>query len=186
MTPTMRRALAVAAAVSGWWSAVGSAALAGGGAATDAYEDIAPGGGVDAHGLLDVYAIHNFDRPASGVNQLREFDFRDRASLEYLRFTLALRPGPIGFRLDAGAGTTADVFEQQDPALARHPTYARATRSSSTSESSARRSGSRTTRASPTGIIRVPSFTAGRNRPCTPACGRRRSSAGRSPSRCSG
>jgi hypothetical protein len=124
----MRRALAVSSIVWGWSAGAWSgAALASGGAATDAYDGIAASDSVDVHGLLDVYAIHNFDRPASGINELRQFDFRDRASLEYLRFTLARLPSPIGFRLDAGAGTTADVFKDQDPAVARHPTYARMT-----------------------------------------------------------
>jgi hypothetical protein len=123
----MRRALAISSIVC-WCGAGGGGrtAVASGGAATDAYDDIAPGG-LDVHGLLDVYAIHNFDDPASGVNQLRAFDFRDRASLDYLRLTLAVRPRLIGFRLDAGVGNTADVFEQQDPAAGSHPTYARAT-----------------------------------------------------------
>ena len=123
----MRRALAISSLLC--WCSVGGwsrPARASGGAATDAYEDIAPGG-LDVHGLLDVYAIHNFNDPASRLNQLREFDFRDRASLEVLRVTLAVRPRPIGFRLDAGVGNTADVFEQQDPAAASHPRLARAT-----------------------------------------------------------
>jgi hypothetical protein len=106
-------------------------AFAGGGAATDAYDDIAESTALDVHGLLDVYAIHNFNDPVTGTNQLRQFDYRDRASLNYLRLTLASRPRPqsgsIGFRFDLGAGNTANVFEQQDPARAQHPTYARAT-----------------------------------------------------------
>jgi hypothetical protein len=79
------------------------------------------------HGLADVYLIRNFAHPTSGLNQLRAFDFRDRLSLNYLGGALALGPRPVGFRLDVGAGNTADVFEQQDPAVARHPTWARAT-----------------------------------------------------------
>ena len=101
--------------------------LAGGGAATDAYDDIAVSGSLDAHVLGDVYSIYNFDNPASGINQIRAFDFRDRPSLGYLVGTLALRPAPVGFRLDAGFGSTADVFRREDPALAGHPTWARAT-----------------------------------------------------------
>jgi hypothetical protein len=100
-------------------------AFAGGGAATDAYDDIGESTALDLHGLMDVYAIHNFDDPVSGTNQLREFDFRDRASLSYARLTLAARPHPLGYRVDVGAGNTADVFEQQDPARSQHPTYAR-------------------------------------------------------------
>ncbi|HXJ22332.1 MAG TPA: outer membrane beta-barrel protein [Polyangia bacterium] len=120
----MRRAVVISSVVC---CCLAGPARAGGGAATDAYDDITGSSVVDVHGLLDAYAIHNFNDPVSGANQLREFDFRDRASLDYARLTLAGRPRPVGFRLDVGAGNTADVFEQQDPARAQHPTYARAT-----------------------------------------------------------
>jgi Putative beta-barrel porin-2, OmpL-like. bbp2 len=124
----LRRAIAIAFVVF-WWTRgpVGRPAFARGGAATDAYDDIAASAPLDLHALADVYVIHNFDSPASGINQLRAFDFRDRPSLGYLRLTFAARPRPVGFRLDLGAGNTADVFEQQDPARARHPDWARAT-----------------------------------------------------------
>jgi hypothetical protein len=124
----LRRVVAIAFFVL-WWTRglAGGHAFAGGGAATDVYDDIAESAALDVHALADVYVIHNFDSPASGINQLRQFDFRDRASLGYLRLTLATRPRPVGFRLDLGAGNTADVFEQQDPARARHPDWARAT-----------------------------------------------------------
>jgi hypothetical protein len=102
-------------------------ALAGGGAATDAYADVDASAAVDAHGLLDVYALRNFNDPASGKNQLRAFDFAaNRASLGYLLVTLAHRPGRVGFRVDAGVGDTAVVFEQQDPAAPTNPRLARA------------------------------------------------------------
>jgi hypothetical protein len=67
----MRRVAAISSIVLGC-----APAFASGGAATDAYE-----------------AIHNFNDPVSGANQLREFDFRDRASLNYARlaFTNARR-----------------------------------------------------------------------------------------------
>jgi len=124
----MRRGVAISSIVCCWTIVRASGlALAGGGAATDAYDDIAETGGLDLHGLADVYVIHNFDDPASGINQLRAFDFSDRASIGYLRLTVAARPRPIGFRLDVGAGNTADVFRQQDPADANHPGLARAT-----------------------------------------------------------
>src|SRR5215468_7577916 len=123
----MRRAVVISSIC--WWTLcrTGSPAFAGGGAATDAYDDIAESARLDLHGLADVYAIRNFDLPASGINQLRGFDFKDGTSIQYLRLTLATRPSPVGFRLDAGAGNTADVFRQQDPAAASHPDWARAT-----------------------------------------------------------
>jgi hypothetical protein len=103
-------------------------ALAGGGAATDAYDDIDPGAGLDVHAFLDLFALRNFNDPISGKNQLREFDFAaNRAALGYLRITLARRPRRVGFRIDAGLGDTAQVFKQQDPASVAHPDLARAT-----------------------------------------------------------
>jgi hypothetical protein len=123
----MSRALAIASVVCGSYLAGQYRSALAGGAATDAYDGIAPTGGLDVHGLADLYLLHNFNDPASGLNQLRAFDFRDRASVGYLRATLAAQPRPIGFRLDLGAGDTAHVFEQQDPAAPRHPSWARAT-----------------------------------------------------------
>lgn len=123
----MRRAFVISSCVFWTLGPANGHALAGGGAATDAYDDIAESGGLDLHAFADVYAVHNFDDPGSGVNQMRAFDFRDRPSIGYLRLTLAARPRPIGFRLDLGAGDTADAFERQDPAVASHPSWARAT-----------------------------------------------------------
>lgn len=113
----------VAATLLGWpWRL----ALAGGGPPTDAYDDISQTAAVDVHGLADVYVAHNFNDPVSGTNQLREFDLdSDSPSLSYLRLTLARRPRRIGFRVDAGVGSTADVYDHQDPAAATHPTLAR-------------------------------------------------------------
>jgi Putative beta-barrel porin-2, OmpL-like. bbp2 len=103
-------------------------AWAGGGAASDAYDEIREGAALDVHGLADLYLVHNFDNPASGVNRLRAFDFHaDQAALGYLRVTLAHRPRRVGFRLDVGAGDTADVYRAEDPAVAPHPELARVT-----------------------------------------------------------
>jgi hypothetical protein len=101
-----------------------SAALASGGA--DAYDDIEADAVIDVHGLADGYWLHNFDDPASGKNELRAYDFDTGFRLNYLRVTLAHRPGSVGFRIDAGFGNTADVFRAQDPANAAHPQLARA------------------------------------------------------------
>jgi hypothetical protein len=102
-----------------------SGAARAGGAATDAYEDIDD---VDVHGLLDGYSLHNFADPASQRNRLRAFDYETGFALSYARLTLARRPKTIGFRIDAGFGTTADVFYHQDPAsVLGHARFARAT-----------------------------------------------------------
>jgi hypothetical protein len=123
----MRRAALISSVVCGCCLYGGGLALAGGGAATDAYEGLGEPGAVATHALADLYVMENFNHPASGLNQLRAFDFRDRPSIGYLRGTLAVVPRTAGFRLDVGAGNTADVFEQQDPAAAQHPSWARAT-----------------------------------------------------------
>jgi len=101
-------------------------ARAGGGPATDAYDDVATGV-VDVHALADVYVQHDFGQPPSGLATLREFDAVTEApSLNYLRLTVAHRPSPVGVRVDAGVGDTADAFRLQDPELALHPQLARA------------------------------------------------------------
>jgi hypothetical protein len=101
-------------------------AFAGGGAALDVYDDIDEHAALDAHGLIDVYALYNFNGPASGRNQLREFDFSDGLAISYLRATFARRPRRFGFRLDVGLGNTADIYYSQDPAIVEHPQLARA------------------------------------------------------------
>jgi Putative beta-barrel porin-2, OmpL-like. bbp2 len=106
--------------------ACGGAAFAGGGPATDAYDDISQGAPVDFHLLLDLYLLHNFNAPASGRNQLRELDFNaDLPSLSYLRLTLARRPRHFGFRLDVGVGNTAEAYRAADPLQPSHPSLAR-------------------------------------------------------------
>ncbi len=101
-------------------------ARAGGGPATDAYEDVAAGA-IDVHALADVYVLHDFNQPPSGKTVLREFDLTsDDPSLSYLRLTVAHRPSPIGFRVDAGVGDTADVYRSEDPEDALHPQLSRA------------------------------------------------------------
>ncbi len=108
----------------GWsWGA----ALASGGPATDAYDDVSKTTAVDLHLFGDLYALRNFNDPASRLNQLREFDFNsDQASLSFARITVAHRPELIGFRLDLGLGDTTQIYEQQDPAATAHPELARA------------------------------------------------------------
>ena len=106
------------------WSA--GAALASGGPATDAYDDVSKTAAVDLHLFGDLYALHNFNDPASRLNQLREFDFNsNQASLSYARLTIAHRPELIGFRLDLGVGDTTEIYERQDPAATTHPEVAR-------------------------------------------------------------
>jgi hypothetical protein len=122
-SPRCRESLVLAlfcAAVS--WS---SSAQAGGGAATDAYEDVEPGA-VFVSGLADVYLLYNANAPISGTNQLRWSDFvSDSASLNFARLTVAHRPGRFGARLDFGVGDMADVFLAADPESGRYRGLAR-------------------------------------------------------------
>jgi hypothetical protein len=103
-------------------------AWAGGGAATDAYEGIEEGT-VDVHGLLDVYGQYDFQRPASGQVQYRAFDTPVGLSLGLLRLTVAHKPDPFGFRVDAGVGDLPNAYLDSDPgrfqsqALARGLSY---------------------------------------------------------------
>src|SRR5581483_2157428 len=96
-------------------------------AATDAFDDIRENVPVDAHGLVDAHAQHDFARPPSREVQLRAFDVSsDTVALNFARLTLARRPEPFGFRLDVGAGDTADGYLRSDPAAATRPELSRA------------------------------------------------------------
>jgi hypothetical protein len=106
-------------------TAVSRDGFSGGGAATDAYGDIREGVPVDVHGLVDLYAQHDFEHPPGPV-QLRAFDVRsDAPSLDFARLTVARRPDTFGFRLDAGVGDTPNGYLRSDPAAATHPQLSR-------------------------------------------------------------
>jgi hypothetical protein len=101
-------------------------AFAGGGAATDAYEDIRAGRVLDVHALADLYFQGNLGGPASGMNQLRAFDVRaNQPALGLLRVTGAHLPDPFGFRIDAGIGDFADNYLHFDPAATDYPALSR-------------------------------------------------------------
>jgi hypothetical protein len=98
---------------------------AGGGPATDSYDDVTAGRALDVHALVDLYLAHDFNAPPSGQMQLRAFDVTDGPSVGLLRVTLAHRPAPVGFRLDVGVGDVSDAFFAADPAASTHPELAR-------------------------------------------------------------
>jgi hypothetical protein len=111
--------------------AVGRTAVAGGGAATDAYQDVRPRAPLDVRGLIDLYAQHALGRPRFLPVQLRAFDVHsDVLSLSFARLTVARRPREgadgLGFRLDAGVGDTPDGYLRSDPAASAHPGLSRA------------------------------------------------------------
>jgi hypothetical protein len=97
-----------------------------GGAATDAYDGIGKDVDVDVHGLVDVYAQANFNRPATGQNAFRAFDVTNGLNLGALRLTAAHRPDPTGFRLDVALGTLADGYLRSDPAAGAYPDVSQA------------------------------------------------------------
>jgi hypothetical protein len=101
-------------------------ARAGGGAATDAYEDIRDDVPVDTHLLADLYLQHIVEGADRGTALYRPFELRnDVPSVSLLRLTLAHHPDTVGFRLDAGVGDTADAYRDSDPASTRYPTSSR-------------------------------------------------------------
>jgi hypothetical protein len=102
-------------------------ARAGGGAATDTYEDIRPRPLFDLHALADLYVQGNFNAPLSRTNQLRAFDMHDDTpALGILRLTAARRPEPFGFRVDLAVGDLADNYLRYDPAATAYPGISRA------------------------------------------------------------
>jgi Putative beta-barrel porin-2, OmpL-like. bbp2 len=106
--------------------ALSGSAMAGGGAATDAYDDIRPDRILDLHGLADLYLQANFGAPASETNQFRAFDTRaNQPALGLLRLTGAHAPDPLGFRLDLAAGDFADNYLHFDPAATQYPALSR-------------------------------------------------------------
>ena len=106
--------------------AVQGTAFGGGGAETSAYEDIDGSRAIDVHGLADFYAQHTVHRPPQGTVQFRAFDVRsDEPYLNFLRLTLAHRPGPYGFRLDVGLGDTPNGYVRSDPAASAYPGLSR-------------------------------------------------------------
>lgn len=74
-------------------------------------------GGVDIYLLGDVYGDLNFNHPASGYNQL--YNFNDKANSAHLSFTkvsFEKASGILGFRVDAGTGRTVDIVGGADDA----------------------------------------------------------------------
>ena len=102
-----------------------ASAQASGGASTDSYDDIEKGG-IDPHGLADVYFQGGLDKTSLANNQLRAFDVQNNLpALGMLRLTLAHKPDIFGFRLDAGIGAIPDAYLRLDPASATHPGLSR-------------------------------------------------------------
>ncbi len=74
--------------------------------------------GTDFSFMFDGYVDKNFNDPASGFNQLRNFDLRSNtAHVNMGMITIDHAPAPIGFHLDVGFGETFDVIHanNRDP-----------------------------------------------------------------------
>ena len=74
-------------------------------------------GGVDMYVLGDVYGTLNFNHPASGYNQLYNFDDKaNNAHLNFAKFSMEKASGVLGFRVDVGIGRTLDTISAGDDA----------------------------------------------------------------------
>ena len=73
--------------------------------------------GVDIYLLGDVYGDLNFNHPASGYNQLYNFnDKANNAHLSFAKVSFEKASGILGFRVDAGTGRTVDIVGGADDA----------------------------------------------------------------------
>lgn len=73
--------------------------------------------GIDIYLLGDVYGDLNFNHPASGYNQLYNFDDKaNNAHLSFAKVSFEKASGILGFRVDAGTGRTVDIVGGADDA----------------------------------------------------------------------
>lgn len=72
--------------------------------------------GVDFSGLFDGYYSFNNNHPASGLNNLYNFDdHANQLDLNLLKLTMSHDADPIGFRLDVGFGRTLQLMHNPVP-----------------------------------------------------------------------
>ena len=80
-------------------------------------------GPVTFSGLVDLYYDVNFNHPASGFNQLRNFDLKaNQFSLNMVKLTAEHSADPLGFRIDLGFGRSFDTIHatEQAPSIFRY------------------------------------------------------------------
>ncbi len=71
---------------------------------------------IEFSAMVDSYYSLNFNHPASGANQLRNFDTNgNQFSLNMVKLTLAKQADPLGFRLDLGLGPAFDIIHSAEP-----------------------------------------------------------------------
>ena len=74
--------------------------------------------GTDFSIWLDGYADYNFNQPASGYNDLRNFDYRsDTGHLSLAKISIDHAPAPLGFHFDVGFGQSLTAIHAPDPGL---------------------------------------------------------------------
>jgi hypothetical protein len=73
-------------------------------------------GPIDFSGLVDGYYSFNANHPASGNNNLRNFDVRANSfSLNMAKLEMQHTADPIGFRVDMGFGRAFEIFHATEP-----------------------------------------------------------------------
>jgi len=72
--------------------------------------------GFSASGYVDTYYNQNFNDPSTRYSQLQALNITaNKLSLNSVTGSFAYDPKPIGFRIDAGYGTTYDAFYSSEP-----------------------------------------------------------------------
>ncbi len=67
-------------------------------------------------GTFDGYYGYNFNKPRSGKNLYRNFDFNhNQFSMNYAELAVEQKPGPVGFRADIGFGDAATWIHTAEP-----------------------------------------------------------------------
>lgn len=73
-------------------------------------------GPIDFSGLVDGYYSINTNHPASGVNQLYNFDVKpNQFSLNMAKLSMAHTADPVGFQVDFGFGRAFDIIHASEP-----------------------------------------------------------------------
>lgn len=71
---------------------------------------------IDFSAMLDAYGSWNDNHPASGFNDLYNFnDKTDQLDLNMLKLTVSHDPDPIGFRIDIGTGRAFEIMHTPKP-----------------------------------------------------------------------
>jgi hypothetical protein len=76
-------------------------------------------GGVNFSGVVDAHYTNNFNNPGNRLNLIRAFDQQaGMPTLSMAKLTIDHDPGPVGFRVDIGAGRFGRLFHSTEQELA--------------------------------------------------------------------